>query len=296
MKPRRLPPLNALKAFEASARHLSFSVAAQELHVSHSAISQQVKLLESWLEIHLFIRKNNGISLTESGYQYLQTIRPIFDSLHTATELLQSEKTNVVLTISVLPNFAIHWLLPKLHDFQRLHPRISLQLLSTALPLDSLYESCDLAIRPYQPMTNYHFDKLCTAQLLPVFSPAFQEKHRISNVTDLQLVPKLHVKQSQQDWQHWLEHQHLTEQNPRATMAFDSHAIAIEAAKHGYGALMAQMPFINHLIEQKELLAPFNLPLDSDRSWYLVSPNSGLPSKAQLFKDWLLETHGPTKD
>lgn len=288
MKHRRLPPLNALKAFEASARHLSFSIAAQELFVSHSAISQQVKLLESWLEVHLFIRKNNGIKLTESGYQYLQSIRPILDSLHSATELLQSEKMNVVLTISVLPNFAIHWLLPKLHEFQCLNPRINLQLVSSPVPLESLYESCDLAIRPYEPMTNYQFDKLCTAQLLPVFSPEFQQRHSLKHLNDLQHVPKLHVTQSQHDWLHWLEHHQLSELNPKATMAFDSHAIAIEAALHGYGALMGQIPFINPLLEQKKLIAPYTPPLNTDRSWYLVSPNSGLSNKAQCFKDWIL--------
>lgn len=288
IKNRRLPPMNAIRAFESAARHLSFSHAAQELHVTHSAISQQVKLLESWLEINLFIRKNNGLVLTEQGRQYLPSIRHILDTLHDATEQIQSQKIDVVLTISVLPNFAIHWLIPKLHSFQKQYPRIKIKIISASLSLDTLYESCDLAIRPFQPMTNYRFDWLCSARLMPVLSPALQKKHQITTPKDLQDLPKIHITHSPEDWVRWLNIYNLTDESQKNSMAFDSHAVALEAATHGLGVLMGQTPFINHLLEQQRLIAPFTESMDSGRSWYLVSTRSGLPNKADLFRQWLL--------
>lgn len=288
IKNRRLPPMNAIRAFEAAARHLSFSYAAQELHVTHSAISQQVKLLESWLQVSLFIRKNNGLVLTEQGRQYLPSIRHILDALHDATEQIQNQKVDVVLTISVLPNFAINWLIPKLHSFQKQHPRIKIKILSASLSLEALYESCDLAIRPFQPMTNYQFDWLCSAKLLPVLSPEFQKKHRITRPKDLESVPKIYITHSPEDWIRWLNLYDLTDKSDKNSVAFDSHAVALEAATNGLGVLMGQIPFINHLLDQQRLIAPFAQTVDSGRSWYLVSTRSDLPNKSDVFRQWLL--------
>lgn len=287
MKKRKLPPLNAIRAFESAARHLSFSAAAQELCVTHSAISQQVKLLESWLEIHLFIRKNKGLALTEQGRQYLPFLRQMFDTLNEATERLQNKTVDEVLTLSVLPNFAMYWLLPKLHAFKQQYPRIKIKILSNSLPLEALYEVCDLAIRPFEPMTNYQFDWLCSAQLLPVLSPELLDQYPVVSPSDLQLLPKLHITHSPQDWIRWLNQYELTDLCTN-TMAFDSHAVAVEAALNSLGALMGQTPFINHFLEDGRLIAPFQHSISSERIWYLVSPRSGVPSKALAFKNWLL--------
>ena len=289
MTKRRLPPLNSVRAFEAAARNLSFALAANELHVTQSAISQQVKQLEAWLDAHLFIRLSNGLVLTDKGKSYLPRLKQALDIIDEATEQLHGEEVGVTLTISVLPNFAMRWLVPKLPAFTARNPWINLRILSATLPLEQLYDSCDLAIRPYEHTTRYQFDRLCTAQMLPVMTPEFLRRHQIETSRDLLSVPRLHITHSPEDWQRWFNSQGLAEEGPRSGMVFDSHAVAIEAAAQGLGAAMGQTPFVLQMLKEQTLVAPFDAAIDTDRSWYLVSPRSGLPSKAEIFRDWLLE-------
>ena len=288
MSKRRLPPLNSIRAFEASARNLSFANAAKELHVTHSAISQQVKQLEAWLDTHLFIRLNNGLVLTDKGKTYLPELKQALDIINEATERLHGEQVGVTLTLSVLPNFAMRWLIPKLHHFYAKYPWINLRILSATLPLEQLYETCDLAIRPYEHITQYKFDWLCSAQMLPVMSPAFIKAHGIKAPRDLLRAPRLHITHSPEDWRRWFTAQGLSDELPQKGLVFDSHAVAIEAATQGLGAIMGQTPFIGDMINAGVLVAPFSATVDTDRSWYLVSPRSVLSSKAEIFRDWLL--------
>lgn len=294
MKRRRLPPLNAVRAFEAAARHLSFTAAAQELHVTHSAISQQVKQLETWLDMHLFMRQNSTLALTDKGHAYLLELRQALDTIDIATQDLQSARHNATLTLSVLPNFAMHWLVPRLSSFQQRHPDIRLCLLSGTLPLQQLYESCDLAVRPYGHAPEFQFDHLCGADMLPVMSPAFIRRHRIREPADLQAAPKLHITHSPQDWPRWLGSLGLQDRLPQEGMLFDSHAVALQAAMAGLGALMGQTLFIQEMIEKGCLQAPFPHNVQTERTWYLVSPKGRLPHKADCFRRWLLEqARGP---
>lgn len=289
MKRRRLPPLNAVRAFEAAARHLSFTQAAQELHVTHSAISQQVKQLESWLNMLLFVRQNSTLALTDKGRSYLLELRQALDTIDMATQDLQSGRHDTTLTLSVLPNFAMHWLMPRLPAFQSRYPDIRLCLLSSTLPLHELHESCDLAIRPYDHAPEFQFDHLCSADMLPVMSPTFARRHHILTPDDLQAAPKLHITHSPQDWPRWLGSHGLQDRHPQAGILFDSHAVALEAAKAGLGALMGQTPFIQEMLRQKWLVAPFDHSVQTERTWYLVSPKGRLPHKAECFRRWVLE-------
>ncbi len=290
MRARRLPPLNSIRAFEASARNLSFAQAAKELHVTHSAISQQVKQLEEWLDTRLFMRLNNGLVLTDKGKVYLPELKQALDMINEATERLHGEQAGLTLTLSVLPNFAMRWLIPKLHLFYAQYPWINLRILSAALPLEQLYEVCDLAIRPYEHVAQYKFDWLCSAQMLPVMSPAFAHRHRIAGPRDLLRAPRLHITHSPEDWRRWFTAQGLADELSDKGTVFDSHAVATEAATQGLGALMGQTPFIESMIETGALVAPFAAQVDTDRSWYLVSPRNTLSSKAETFRDWLLST------
>ncbi|WP_341666488.1 transcriptional regulator GcvA [Alcaligenes sp. SDU_A2] len=286
---RRLPPLNAVRAFEAAARHLSFTAAAQELHVTHSAISQQVKQLEGWLDMHLFLRQNSTLVLTDKGRAYLLELRQALDTIDIATQNLQSTRHDTTLTLSVLPNFALHWLVPRLPGFQQRHPDIRLRLLSGTVPLQQLYESCDLAIRPYQNAPEFQFDHICGADMLPVMSPAFARRHAIRTPADLQAAPKLHITHSPQDWPRWLGAHGLQDRYPAQGMLFDSHAVALQAAINGLGALMGLTPFIQDMIDTGKLMAPFPDTVQTERTWYLVAPRGRLPHKATCFRDWLLE-------
>lgn len=289
MNKRRLPPLNAVRAFESAARNLSFAKAADELHVTQSAISQQVKLLETWLGNHLFVRLNNGLTLTDKGRHYLPQLKQAFDIINDATESLHDQWRGVTLTLSVLPNFAMHWLLPRLAEFSGAHPWIDLRITAAALPLDQLYETCDLAIRPYERDALHRFDWICSAQMMPVMTEGFARMHGVSAPRDLVRAPRLHISHSPEDWQRWLAPLGIKDSAPDKGTVFDSHAVALEATCLGLGAMMGQVPFVNKMIESGRLVAPFATAVDANRSWYLVSPRGDLSPKATAFRDWILQ-------
>ena len=168
----RLPPLNALRAFEASARHLSFTRAADELFVTQAAISHQIKSLEEHLGIKLFMRKNRALLLTEEGQSYFLDIKDIFTSILEATEKLLSRGAKGAITLSLPPSFAIHWLVPRLSAFNQLHPDIDVRIKAVDQSDGLLTEDVDVAIyygRGQWPKVKA--DKLHTEYLIPVCSP-----------------------------------------------------------------------------------------------------------------------------
>ena len=143
---RRLPPLNALRAFEAAARHLSFTKAADELHVTQAAVSHQIKALEEWLGLPLFRRMNRALALTEAGQSYLPPVREAMDTLSQATDRLIRADSSGTLTISTMPSFASKWLVPRLMRFQKRHPEMDVRVHSTAQVVDFARHDVDLAI------------------------------------------------------------------------------------------------------------------------------------------------------
>jgi LysR family glycine cleavage system transcriptional activator len=169
---RRLPPLNALKAFEAAARHLSFTRAAEELFVTQAAISHQIKALEEYLGIKLFRRKNRSLLLTEEGQSYFLDIKDIFASISEATDKLLARSAKGALTVSLQPSFAIQWLVPRLVKFSERHPDIDVRIKAVDMDEGSLTDDVDVAI--YYGRGNWpglRSDKLHTEYLIPVCSP-----------------------------------------------------------------------------------------------------------------------------
>src|SRR5713226_7766949 len=172
--PRRLPPLNALKAFEAAARHESFTRAAEELCVTQGAVSHQVKALEAELGLRLFNRERQRLVITDAGRSYLEVVRDAFDRLAAGTNrLVQLQKTGV-LTVTTSPNFATKWLVHRLGKFVEAHPDIDLRVSASLQHIDFAREDIDLAIRhgdgqwPGMSVT-----RLCAEELFPVCSPKF---------------------------------------------------------------------------------------------------------------------------
>ena len=143
----RLPPLNALRAFEAAGRHLSFTKAARELNVTQAAVSHQIKGLEAYLGLALFIRQNRGLALTPAGQSYLPAITRAFERLVAATAQLDSDVSTGILTVSVLPSFGARWLVPRLARFRQIHPDIDVRLIATDIHVNFEMESADIAIR-----------------------------------------------------------------------------------------------------------------------------------------------------
>ena len=169
--PRRLPSLNALRAFEAAARHESFTKAAADLNVTQGAVSHQVKALEAELGLKLFLRESKRLILTDPGRAYLEVVRDAFDRLAAGTEHLLQRENAGVLTVSMSPNFAAKWLIHRLGDFVATHPGIELRVSASMQHIDFAREDVDLAIRHGEgDWPGLHVTRLCTESLFPVYA------------------------------------------------------------------------------------------------------------------------------
>src|SRR5437762_12174046 len=193
--PRRLPPLNALKAFEAAARDESFTRAAEELCVTQGAVSHQVKALEAELGIKLFNRERQRLIITEAGRDYLTVLRDAFDRIAVGTERLVQRQTSGVLTVSTSPDFAAKWLVNRLGRFAEAHPSIDLRISATLHPVDFAREDVDVAVRHGDGnWSGLDAVRLCTEQLFPVCSPRLMSgRNRIAKPSDLLKSPLLHL-------------------------------------------------------------------------------------------------------
>ena len=201
-----LPPPNAVRAFEAAARHQSFNRAAKELHVTPSAISHQISSLEAFLKVQLFDRMTRQVELTSEGQSYLPPLREALDKINTATEQLRSKTRTTPLTMSAVPAFTSRWLVPWLPAFQIAHPEIEVRLITTVEMVDFSRSDVDLAIRRGSwswPGLESHY--LMTVRLVPVCSPALIEKKPLRRPEDLRDHTLLDVLPVFGEWRAWLD-------------------------------------------------------------------------------------------
>src|SRR3954453_12507673 len=202
---RRLPPLNALKAFEAAARSESLTRAAEELCVTQGAVSQQVKTLETTLGIKLFFRERQRLVITEAGREYLIVVRDALDRIAVGTERLVQRQRSGALTISTSPDFAAKWLVHRLGRFAEAHPDIDLRVSATMHHVDFASEDVDLAVRHGDGhWSGLHVDRLCSEQLFAVCSPKLVEAGRLRQPSDVMKFRLLHLE-GRHDWRTWLE-------------------------------------------------------------------------------------------
>src|SRR5665213_3715441 len=198
---RRLPPLNALKAFEAAARSESFTRAAEELNVTQGAVSHQVKALEGILGVKLFNRERQRLVITEAGREYLAVVRDAFDQIAAGTDRIVQRQRSSVLTVSTSPDFAAKWLVDRLGRFAETHPAIDLRISATMHHVDFAREDVDLAVRHGDGnWSGLDAARLCPEQLFPICSPKLLSgRNRIAKPSDLLKFPLLHLD----DWKAW---------------------------------------------------------------------------------------------
>jgi LysR family glycine cleavage system transcriptional activator len=202
---RRLPPLNALKAFEAAARSESFTKAAQELNVTQGAVSHQVKALEATLGLKLFNREHQRLVITEAGRDYLTVVRDAFDRIALGTERLVQRQSSGALTISTSPDFAAKWLVYRLGRFAENHPEINLRVSATMHHVDFAREDVDIAVRHGDgKWPGLDAVRLSPEQLFPVCSPKVVAGRRIKTAADLLKFPLLHLD-DRKTWTEWFE-------------------------------------------------------------------------------------------
>ncbi|WP_135466500.1 transcriptional regulator GcvA [Crenalkalicoccus roseus] len=284
---RRLPPLNALRAFEAAARHSNFTRAAEELSVTQTAVSQQVKLLEEFLGFRLFRRLHNSLELTDRGAQYLPALREAFASIGDATEALLGEGKTPRLTLSVMPNFALRWLIPRLQRWQALHPDVELLVQTDRHGLETLAEEVDLAIRFSEaPPPGLHAEPLLTDEIFPVCAPSLAAA--LDAPARLAGAALLHVETSPEDWPVWLTAAGCEGLQGRPAPRFDTYALALEAAHHGCGVAIGHGPFVAHDLAMGRLVAPFTLRVARAKTWWLLSPRGRARRPVVQFRAWIL--------
>ena len=238
---RRLPPLNALRAFEAAARHLSFTRAADELAVTQAAVSHQVKTLEEWLGLKLFQRENRTIYLTREGQTYLPAVRQALDTVAEATRRLLESDAQGPLTVSVLPSFAAKWLLPRLAAFRARHPEIDVRISSNDQPIDFARDDVDMAVRMGRgEWTGVTAIKFLEEDLFPVCAPALLAgAHPLNRPEDLRHHTLLH-DDMRQDWRTWLMAAGGEGVDPQRGPGYTDSALVIQAAVEGQGVALGR--------------------------------------------------------
>ncbi|MEH2510919.1 LysR family glycine cleavage system transcriptional activator [Nitrobacteraceae bacterium AZCC 1564] len=291
----RLPSLNGLRAFEAAARHLSFTLAAQELNVTQTAISHQIRRLEEELGIRLFIRQNRSLALTPRAIEYLPGIRAAFQDLRSATDRLLRNDNDRVLTVSTLTSFAVKWLMPRLRDFQEKHPDIDVRITTSIELVDFRKDNVDAAIRfgrGHWP--DLRADWLMAEHLFPVCSPALLKgKQALRRPEDLSRVTLLHTS-AHDDWRLWLTAAGLLPGlSQHRSLTFDLAFMTIQAAIDGIGVAMGQTAYVADDIAKGRLVIPFDITMPADAGFYIVAPQGKATTpKINAFRDWLITTVG----
>jgi LysR family glycine cleavage system transcriptional activator len=291
----RLPPLNALRAFEVAARHNSFTGAAAELHVSHAAISRHVRALEARLGVTLFRKAKRGVALTEEGERYLRSVSAAFDGIAEATEELVGA-TPAQLRVSVHPAFAARWLIRRLERFSAAHPDCEVVLDSLSRVVDVARDEADLAIRRgegYWPGAAQ--DLLVPSRVVPVAAPALLETGR-GGLTPADIAGfKLLHDDDGSLWHSWFEAAGISRSDrPNGARILET-GLAIEAALAGQGAVLADPFLIADELAAQRLVQLSDIAV-ADWSYYLVRPDGmRLGRTAAAFREWLLAETEPLR-
>ncbi len=288
---RRLPPLKALKVFEVAARNESFAIAGEELFITASAVSHQIKALEDFLGVKLFKRTKRHVELTATGERYLQSIKESFNGIEVATQWITTHPNMGVVSINVAPNFLIRWLLPRLKQFQTLYPGIELQL-SASNELIDLYENkTDMAI--FFGHGDWHdidIELLSKVYLVPVCTNGLlHAEHPLDRLEDLRHYPLIHVVKRLYEWPEWLQQQDVDYSGFSKGLQLSSSQLATAAALQNLGIALADKELSAPEIESGQLIVPFDSALDTRRAFYLAhNKNRALTDGMQIFKKWVL--------
>jgi LysR family glycine cleavage system transcriptional activator len=287
---RRLPPLNGLRAFEAAARQLSFTRAAEELYVTQTAISHQIKALEDRLGVKLFRRLPRGLLLTEEAQRYLPAIRDAFDLIANATDRLVAVSASGTLTVSVLPSFAAKWLVPRLGRFRAACPDIDLRISTSSHLVDFSREDVDVGVRMGRGVyPGLRVDWLFGESLVPVCSPELLAGPQpLRRPEDLRQHLLLH-DDDYAGWELWLELTGVQGVAARRGPIFTDSAMVVQAAADGQGVALARRRLAAGDLAAGRLVQPFDVSIPQDLAYYLVCPEAGAERpKVRRFRDWLL--------
>ncbi|MGR5261451.1 LysR substrate-binding domain-containing protein [Vibrio astriarenae] len=286
-----LPPFTALKAFESTARHLSVSRAAEELHVSRGAVSQQIKVLETFLNDQLFVRKGGQLELTESAMLYLPLLTETFHNLQIGTQNLFGKKVDHVLTIRISQSFCGAWLMARLADFRRQEPNIKLKFYSTVNLFPDANESVDIEIiNGYGNWQGRDFERITQREeWVLVASPSFMRQHDFSqSIETIANYPKLATMGYSEGWREWFNLHNAGMPFTQPEIEFDNTQNSMEAACQGLGMLLAKSILVEDAIKAGDLIVAHPTRLKSQSHHYVIVNHSREHQyKVLKFKQWL---------
>jgi len=286
---RRLPPLNALRSFEAAARHLSFTKAANELNVTQAAVSHQIKGLEEALGVKLFRRLNRALLLTEPGQSYLPAVRDALDTLAAATERITRHDETGILTVSALPSLASIWLVPRLNRFLEANPDIQVRLDASEQLVDFGNGDVDVGSRYGRgDYPGLHTERLMTEDIFPVCAPSLPRPDRpLARPEDLKHHTLLH-DDLRLDWRMWLMAAGVDGVDPTRGLTFNASDMVIRAAIEGQGVALGRSALAADALADGSLIKPFDVILPADFAYYVVCAEADVDRpKVRAFRDWL---------
>jgi DNA-binding transcriptional LysR family regulator len=279
--------LNGLRAFEASARLGSFTLAAKELHVTQAAVSQQVRLLEKRLGLTLFLRHANELELTDQARAFQPGLTDAFSAIERLTEQVTAMRAGPMLIAGVAPAFGLHWLIPRLPEFNRKHPEVEVRIATggAKLPLRDDW-TCSVR-RGAGNWPGYIAEELFPATLVPVCTPAIAK--RLKRPSDLSRATLIVVSHLRDQWRWWFEAANLSKPVwPQGEVVFESSPMAIKAVLDGVGVAVAQLPYVSDALASGRLVSPFPIVRKKFESWYLAyKPVRKDDPALRLFREWL---------
>lgn len=286
---RRLPPLNALRVFEAAGRRQSFTLAAEELNLTHGAVSRQIRALEDWFGRPLFVRSHRRVTLTESGAAYLAEIGAAFDRIAAATARQMEHGSTRLLHVNALATFTLRWLIPRLSAFQLTHPSIEVRLTTSNVPLRDLNEAYDVAIRGGPDAIAGHVaHHFLSESRIPVCSPKLLERLPLKTPSDLSRHTLLHAATLPGVWSQWLAAARIPDLTPAGSVMFEHFYLTLQAALDGIGVAMGPTALIADDVKAGRLVIPFEGPALPARSYFAYVPEVRADDLAvRRFRNWL---------
>lgn len=289
----RLPPLSALRLFEAAGRHASFKLAAAELHVTPSAVSHGIVSLERWLGIDLFERGPRGLALTEAGRDYLPYVSEALTMIATGTQRLPSKRADRKIVVSSAPTFAARVLLPNLARFRARHPDITVAIDSSHRQVGFPVDGVDLAIRMGRgPWPGLASTRLLGERLVPVCAPAYRAS--LGGVApELARATLIHLSTATEDWAAWIDAVGLQGLDLSGGLTLDTMQLGIEAAVAGLGVMMGRRPLIDRELADGTLVPASDRTVACSTAYWLVGSEAAQarPDIA-AFKSWLIDAVG----
>ncbi|MFT7059567.1 MAG: LysR family glycine cleavage system transcriptional activator [Pseudorhodobacter sp.] len=292
----KLPPLSWLRAFDVAARHLSFTLAAQDLNLTQAAISKQVKLLEHYLHEPLFHRKPRSLTLTKAGAAYLPKVRDAFERLAVGTQEVFGNRQAKILTLRAPTSFAVNWIAPRLHRFYARHPTLRIRILSSVWRDEFDKESFDLDIRYGQGVwPGQRSSRLTWESLSPICAPSILPK--LQRPEDLAQTNLIHVLGYEDGWAIWLRHVGMDEFDSGQGLQFDTSLMAFEMAALGQGVALGRSSMIAKELQSGRLVQPFELAAPIREAFHLTAPEQNFNhTETEFLQNWLLEEAAADKD